>query len=344
MLTKIIIIVALSIAVIGLSYYYFVRSSVSVWIQALLSGAKVSLFDVAYMRLQKVATDDIRKMIDLIVNAAKAGVHIDIKDMELHFLAGGELEKIVEALIEAGNANLSLTARQASAIELAGRDVRQAITMSIKPEIINTPEVSAMAGDGIQLKAWARVTVKSNLDQFVGGVGRDTILARVGQGIVGAIGTAKNHQDIIANPTSISDHIWNVDRDDDNVADLHQDSAYIVESIDIADVNIGANLKASLDAQQAEANQKGAEAFTEVKIAEAVTEKEEMIAREMEAEVERLENEMQVPLAIADAIRNKRLDVRDYFELKNLNADTKMRQAFAALGETKKKSDEHDGH
>lgn len=337
MLIKILIVVISSVLIVGSAYYYFVRSSFGIWFHARISGARVSLFDIAYMRLQKIKPEEIRKVVDLIVNASKGGVKIDIKDLESHMLAGGDVEQIVQALVEAGQAEIPLTAKQASCIELAGRDVLEAIQTTISPTIVNSPEVSSMAMDGVQLKAWCRVTLRANLKLFVGGVGRDTILARVGEGIVSAIGTAKSHKDIISNPSAIPDHIWAIDRDDDNISDIHQDAAYEVISIDVGDVSVGENLRAELDTQRAQADQKKAEALAAMSHAEAVTKREEAVAKEFEMEAKRLEAEIQVPLAIAEAIRSGKLSVRDYFELKNLNADTKMRQAFSALGQAEKK-------
>ncbi len=334
-MTTLIIVIAIPVIAFVAGYFYFVHASLSLWINAMIAGASVRLFDIAFLRLEKVKHEDIKNMVDRIVVASKAGIHIDTSTIGHHLLAGGDVNRVIQAMIESSKANIPLTVGQASAIEIAGRDVLETVRMSINPETLETPEISAMARDGIQLKARCSVTVKANPERFLGGVGTETILARVGTGIVSAIGSADNHQDIMENPSAIPDYIMAIDRDGDDVSDIHQDAAFIVISIDVADVNVGRNLKAVLQAERAEADAKRANADAEKDRANAVTHAEHMKARVHEMHVKRLEAQAEVPKAIAEAIRSGKLTIKNYYKMKNLDADTRMREAFAVLGKRK---------
>lgn len=330
---EIILLITIPLIIVAGLYFYFVHTSLAVWFAARLTGAKVSLFDIAFLRLQNVKPDEIKNIVDKIVIAFKAGVYIDFGGIGAHLMAGGDVDRLIQALIEAGNAGVPLTLDRASAIDLAGRDVLDAVRMTIKPQVKETPEVSAMAKDGVQVKAKCSVTIRANIDNFLGGVGIETILARVGTGIVAAIGSSANHQIIQATPSIIAEHIMNIDRDADHEADIHQDSAFLVESIDVSDISIGKNLRAGLDSEQAAADAKKAEAEHEKVKAEYVAREEQMKARIFEMEAKRLEAKIEVPKAIATAIRTGKLSIKEYFEFENLNADTDMRRAFSLLGE-----------
>ncbi len=336
---EIVLVTIIPLIIVAGLYFYFVHTSLAVWFNARLTGAKLNLFDIAFLRLQNVKSDDIKKIVDKIVIASKAGVYIDFSGIGVHLMAGGDADRLIQALIEAGSAGVPLTLDQASAIDLAGRDVLEAVRMTIKPQVVETPEVSAMAKDGVQVKARCSVTIRANIDNFLGGVGKETILARVGTGIVSAIGSSDNHQIVQATPSLIADHIMSIDRDDDHEADIHQDSAFQVESIDVSDIAIGKNLRAGLDAEQATADSKKAEAEHETVKAEYVAREEEMKARIYEMEAKRLEARIQVPKAIAEAIRTGRLSLKEYFEFENLNADTEMRKAFSLFGETNREEE-----
>lgn len=307
-------------------FLYFVP--LGLFITAYFSGVKVKIVrDLIGMRLRKVPPVLIvRNMI----TATKAGLSVDQAKMEAHYLAGGNITKVINALISADKANLGLTFERATAIDLAGRDVLEAVKMSVVPKVIETPMVSAVAKDGIQLKAMARVTVRANIERLVGGAGEATVLARVGEGIVSTIGSSESHKEVLENPDKISKSVLS--------KGLDSGTAFEILSIDIADVDIGQNIGAILQADQAEADLKVARAKAEERRAAAVASEQENIAEVAKMKAKVVEAESEVPKAIAEAFRSGRLGVMDYYNLKNIQADTDMRTSISQP-EEKKKSD-----
>ena len=295
---------------------YFIP--VGLWLTALFSGVSVGLFALAGMRLRKVNPNAI---IRPLIMARKAGLGLRVDQLETHYLAGGAVEKVVQALVSAEKAGIELTFEQATAIDLAGRDVLDAVRISVNPEVIETPKVAAMARNGIQLIATARVTIRANIKQLVGGAGEETILARVGEGIVASIGNAESHKDVLENPDNISKTVLK--------KGLDAGTAFTILSIDIADVDVGRNIGAQLQTDQAEADKRIAQAKAEERRAMAVATEQENIARVAEARAKVVEAEAQVPLAIAESFRNGMLGVLDYYSLKNVMADTRMRESIA---------------
>lgn len=294
-------------------FLYFVP--LGLWVTAYFSGVKVSIFrDLVAMRLRKVAPAPI---VRAAITATKAGIHIDIGKLEAHFLAGGNIIKVIQALISADKANLGLTFERAAAIDLAGRDVFQAVQISVNPKVIDTPPITALAKDGIQVRAIARVTVRANLDRLVGGATEETILARVGEGIVTTIGSSANHKAVLENPDSISKMVLS--------KGLDSGTAFEILSIDIADVDVGENVGAKLQTDQAEADLKVARAKAEERRAMAVAAEQEFKAKSQDARARVIEAEAEVPKAIAEAFRNGKLGVMDYYNMKNVMADTDMR-------------------
>ena len=291
---------------------------VRLWIEALSAGVSVGIGTLIGMRLRKVSPAAIVRPL---INATKAGLDLDIVDLEAHYLAGGTVDRVVGALISADKANIELAFNQAAAIDLAGRDVFEAVQVSVIPKVINTPKVAAMAKDGIQLIAIARVTVRANINRLVGGAGEDTILARVGEGIVSTIGSADTHKDVLENPDAISKTVLS--------KGLDAGTAFEILSIDIADVDVGKNIGAELQTDQAEADKRVAQARAEERRAMAVAHEQEMRARVEEMKAEVVKAEAQVPLALAEAFREGHLGVMDYMRYKNVQADTSMRQAIA---------------
>ena len=295
---------------------YFIP--IGLWFQALVSDVKISLLQLILMRWRKVPpTVIVRAMIE----GKKAGLELYRDLLEAHYLAGGHVDQVVHALVSASKANIDLTFQIATAVDLAGRDVFEAVQMSVNPKVINTPPVSAVAKDGIQLIAKARVTVRANIRQLVGGAGEETILARVGEGIVSSIGSAASHKEVLENPDSISKVVLR--------KGLDSGTAFEILSIDIADVDIGKNIGAQLQTDQAEADLKIAQAKAEERRAMAVATEHEMkaLAQEMRARV--IEAEAEVPKAMAEAFRSGNLGVMDYYRMKNIEADTTMREAIA---------------
>ncbi len=318
---------------------YFIP--VNLWITAQFSGVRVGLFELMFMRIRKVPPSNI---VNSLITATKAGIMIyednssDTKrklrtsDLETHYLAGGNVQQVIKALISADKANINLTFKQATAIDLAGRDVFEAVQISVNPKVINTPSVAAVAADGIQLIAKARVTVRANIQQLVGGAGEDTILARVGEGIVTSIGSASSHKSVLENPDKISKLVLQ--------RGLDAGTAFEILSIDIADVDVGANIGAKLQIDQASADLKVAEAKAEERRAMAVAEEQEMIAKAQEARAKVILAEAEIPMAIAEAFRGGNLGVMDYYKFQNIQADTDMRESIAGSGKkggTKKK-------
>jgi uncharacterized protein YqfA (UPF0365 family) len=296
------------------------------WIAAKASGAGVSMLSLIAMRLRRVPPDQI---VNARISAVKAGLHGASVDMlEAHYLAGGRVEAVVTALISAEKAGMNLDFSRAAAIDLAGRNVLEAVAMSVNPRVIETPKVSAVAKDGIQLLAIARVTVRANIDRLVGGAGEQTVLARVGEGVVSTIGSAVDYKQVLENPDMISKSVLR--------KGLDAGTAFEILSVDIADVDVGANLGAKLQAEQAEADKQVAQARAESRRALAVANEQEMKAKTQEMRAKLVEAESQIPLAIADAFRSGRLGVMDYYNMRNVMADTEMRQGIAGTVSSKR--------
>jgi len=291
---------------------------VRLWIEAISAGVRVGIGFLVGMRLRKVSPPAVVRPL---INATKAGLDLHIDDLEAHYLAGGSVDRVVRALISADKANIDLPFRQAAAIDLAGRDVLEAVQVSVNPKVINTPRVAAMAKDGIQLIAVARVTVRANIHRLVGGAGEETILARVGEGIVSTIGSSDSHKAVLENPDKISKTVL--------AKGLDSGTAFEILSIDIADVDVGKNIGAELQTDQAEADKRVAQARAEERRAMAVAQEQEMKAQVVEMRARLVEAESQVPMAIADAFRSGNLGVMDYTKYRNILSDTAMRQAIA---------------
>jgi len=292
---------------------------IGLWITAYFSGVRVKIFkDLVGMRLRKVPP---ALIIRPKIAATKAGLDVDIDKMEAHYLAGGRVQDVVNALISADKANIDLTFERATAIDLAGRNVLEAVKLSVNPKVIQTPLVAAVAKDGIQVKAISRVTVRANIDRLVGGAGEETIVARVGEGIVTTIGSSDTHKQVLENPDGISKTVLG--------RGLDSGTAYEILSIDIADVDIGENIGAKLQTDQAGADLKIAQAKAEERRALAVAQEQEMKARVQEMRAKVVEAEAQVPLAMADAFRSGNLGVMDYYRMKNIQADTDMRDSIS---------------
>ena len=291
---------------------------VTLWFQALISGVKISLVQLVLMRWRKVPPGTI---VMAMITGTKAGLKLDAKELEAHYLAKGNVPNVVNALISADKANIELNFNMAAAIDLAGRDVFQAVQMSVNPKVINTPPVTAVAKDGIQLIAKARVTVRANIKQLVGGAGEETVLARVGEGIVSSIGSAESHKSVLENPDSISKLVLS--------KGLDAGTAFEILSIDIADIDIGKNIGAVLQIDQANADKNIAQARAEERRAMAVALEQEMKAKAQEARAKVIEAETEIPLAMAEAFRNGNLGVMDYYKMKNIQADTQMREEIA---------------
>ncbi|MBO5406677.1 MAG: flotillin-like protein FloA [Bacteroidales bacterium] len=288
---------------------------VTLWFQALISGVKISLVQLVLMRWRKVPPGTI---VMAMITGTKAGLKLEANELEAHYLAKGNVPNVVNALISADKANIDLNFNMAAAIDLAGRDVFQAVQMSVNPKVINTPPVTAVAKDGIQLIAKARVTVRANIKQLVGGAGEETVLARVGEGIVSSIGSAESHKSVLENPDSISKLVLS--------KGLDAGTAFEILSIDIADIDIGKNIGAVLQIDQANADKNIAQARAEERRAMAVALEQEMKAKAQEARAKVIEAETEIPLAMAEAFRNGNLGVMDYYKMKNIQADTQMRE------------------
>lgn len=305
--------------------FYFIP--VGLWFQAILSGVRISLLQLIFMRWRKVPPSVI---VNAMINAKKAGLDLSPNQLEAHFLAGGHVQKVINALISADKANIPLNFNSATAIDLAGRDVFEAVQLSVNPRVIDTPPVAAVAKDGIQLIAKARVTVRANIQRLVGGAGEETILARVGEGIVSSIGSAASHKVVLENPDSISKLVLS--------KGLDSGTAFEILSIDIADIDVGKNIGAELQIDQANADKNIAQARAEERRAMAVALEQEMKAKAQEARALVIQAEAEVPKAMAEAFRNGNLGVLDYYKMQNIQADTEMRSSIANPG-TKKKED-----
>ncbi len=291
---------------------------VTLWFQALISGVRISLLQLVLMRWRKVPPGTI---VMAMITGTKAGLQLNPNELEAHFLAKGNVPKVVNALISADKANIALNFKMAAAIDLAGRDVFEAVQMSVNPKVINTPPVTAVAKDGIQLIAKARVTVRANIKQLVGGAGEETVLARVGEGIVSSIGSAETHKSVLENPDSISKVVL--------MKGLDAGTAFEILSIDIADIDIGRNIGAVLQMDQANADKNIAQARAEEKRAMAVALEQEMKAKAQEARAKVIEAEAQIPLAMAEAFRSGNMGIMDYYKFRNIQADTEMRENIA---------------
>jgi len=311
-----IIIVVASIIGLWIILYFI---PIGLWFTALLSGVRISLLQLILMRWRKVPpTVIVRSMIE----AYKAGLaSIQRDELEAHYLAGGHVEQVIHALVSASKANIDLSFKMATAIDLAGRDVLEAVQMSVNPKVINTPPVTAVAKDGIQLIAKARVTVRASIKQLVGGAGEETVLARVGEGIVSSIGSSKSHKEVLENPDNISKIVLE--------KGLDAGTAFEILSIDVADIDIGKNIGAVLQMDQANADKNIAQAKAEERRAMAVATEQEMKAKSQEARAKVIEAEVQIPLAMAEAFRSGNLGIMDYYKFKNIEADTTMRDSIS---------------
>lgn len=297
-------------------FMYFVP--VGLWITAFFSGVRLKLVrDLVGMRLRKVPPTHIVRPL---ITAHKAGLQLDTAQLEAHYLAGGHVQQVINSLISADKANIDLSFARATAIDLAGRDVFEAVQVSVNPKVIETPPVSAIAKDGIQLRALARVTVRANIDRLVGGAGEETIIARVGEGIVSTIGSSETHKAVLENPDLISKVVL--------AKGLDSGTAFEILSIDIADVDVGENIGAKLQTDQAEADLKIAQARAEERRAAAVAREQEMKAAVEEQRANVVAAEASIPMAIAEAFRSGNLGVMDYYNLRNIQADTQMRRAI----------------
>jgi len=297
-------------------FLYFVP--VNLWITAQFANVRVGIGELIGMRIRKVPPSII---VNSMITATKAGLELTTNDLETHYLAGGNVPTVIRALISADKANINLSFKQATAIDLAGRDVFEAVQISVNPKVINTPSVAAVAADGIQLIAKARVTVRANIAQLVGGAGEETILARVGEGIVTSIGSAEAHKSVLENPDKISKLVLQ--------RGLDAGTAFEILSIDIADIDVGTNIGAKLQIDQASADLKVAEAKAEERRAMAVALEQEMRAKSVEMRAKVIEAEAEVPLALAEAFRSGQLGVMDYYRMENIKSDTSMRDSIA---------------
>lgn len=314
-ITLILILIALVI-IICIFFYYV---PFFLWISARVSGVRISLMQLFLMRIRKVPASVIARAL---IEAHKAGLNdVTRDDLEAHYLAGGNVEKVVHALVSASKANIDLGFKMATAIDLAGRDVFQAVQMSVNPKVIETPHVTAVAKDGIQLIAIARVTVRANIRQLVGGAGEDTVLARVGEGIVSSIGSSESHKQVLENPDNISKLVLR--------KGLDSGTAFEILSIDIADIDIGKNIGAALQIDQAQADKNIAQAKAEERRAMAIALEQEMRAKAQEARAKVIEAEAELPRAMAQAFLSGNLGIMDYYRMKNIESDTNMRQNIA---------------
>jgi len=315
----------LTIIIVVLLFCAFLFLSVvplRLWISAKAANVNVSIFTLVGMRLRRVRPE---RIIIPLIKVSKAGIDVNVNQLESHFLSGGRVDNVVDALIAAHRADLELTFERAAAIDLAGRNVFEAVKMSVTPKIIETPLIAAVAVDGIEVKVIARVTVRTNLGRLIGGAGEETIIARVGEGIVTTVGSSKSHKEVLENPDLISRTVL--------AKGLDLGTAFEIISIDIADVDVGRSIGAHLQIEQAEADKQIAQAKAEERRAAAIALEQEMIAKVQEMRAKVVEAEAAVPLAIAEALRNGSMGVMDYYNLQNINADTKMREKLSTEGE-----------
>ncbi len=323
------ILTGLIILVVVLLIGVFLRYvPLGLWIRARASGVPITMLTLIGMRLRRISP---QLILDALITATKAGLDINVNQLERHFLAGGNIERVVKALISAQQAGIDLSFGQACAIDLAGRDVLEAVQMSVIPKVIESPSVAAIAKDGIELRAKARVTVRTNIQQLVGGAGAETVMARVGEGIVTTIGSAETHKQVLENPDQISKNVLN--------KGLDAGTAFEILSIDIADIDVGRNIGAQLQMDQAEADRRIAQARAEERRAMAVAREQEMKAQVQEMRAKVVAAEAEIPLALAEALRSGRLGVMDYYQLKNVQADTQMRDGIAKAAEPNSNTD-----
>lgn len=315
------VIIAIGLGAIFLIWFLFYFIPVGLWFTALVSGVRISLLQLILMRWRKVPPSVI---VNSLIAATKAGIRLERDDLEAHFLAGGRVQQVVNALISADKANIELNFKTATAIDLAGRDVLLAVQMSVNPKVIDTKKVAAVAKDGIQLIAIARVTVRANIRQLVGGAGEETVLARVGEGIVSSIGSADSHKSVLENPDSISKVVLR--------KGLDSGTAFEILSIDIADIDIGKNIGAVLQMDQAQADKNIAQAKAEERRAMAVALEQEMKAKAQEARANVIQAEALIPQAIAEAFKSGNLGIMDYYKFQNIQADTRMRESISEPG------------
>lgn len=319
-----VIIIVAAVIIVSL-FLHFVP--IGLWISAMAAGVSVGIVNLIGMRLRRVIPS---KIILPLVKANKAGLDVNVNQLEAHYLAGGDVDRVVDALIAAHRATMSLTFERACAIDLAGRDVLEAVQMSVNPKVIETPFISAVAQNGIELKVRARVTVRANIDRLVGGAGEATVIARVGEGIVTSVGSARDHSLVLENPDEISKTVLS--------KGLDAGTAFEILSIDIADVDVGRNIGARLQTDQAEADKQIAQAKAEERRAMAVAKEQEMQAYTQEMQAKVVEAQAEVPLSLAQALREGKLGVMDYYNMKNIMADTDMRAAVAQAGVPKTQS------
>ena len=317
--------IVFAVAAIVLLLLLFYLIPVALWFQAFVSGVHISIIQPIAMRFRKVPPSVI---VSAMITSKKAGIEIGRDELEAHYLAGGHVQLVINALISADKANMGLSFNTATAIDLAGRNVLEAVQMSVNPKVINTPPVTAVAKDGIQLIAKARVTVRANIEQLVGGAGEDTVLARIGEGVVSSIGSSENHKMVLENPDVISKLVLD--------KGLDAGTAFEILSIDIADIDIGKNIGAVLQMDQAEADKNIAQARAEERRAMAVALEQEMVAKAQESRAKVIEAEAEVPKAMADAFRTGNMGVMDYYKFKNIQADTSMRESISKPEKKKK--------
>ncbi|HLR80625.1 MAG TPA: flotillin-like protein FloA [Bacillota bacterium] len=321
-----IIIIAIILIAVAILFTFI---PVMLWISALAAGVRVGIFTLVGMRLRRVVPS---RVINPLIKAHKAGLNVETNQLESHYLAGGNVDRVVNALIAAHRANMELTFERAAAIDLAGRDVLEAVQMSVNPRVIETPFIVGIAMDGIEVKALARITVRANIDRLVGGAGEETVIARVGEGVVSTIGSSDSHKQVLENPDSISHTVL--------AKGLDAGTAFEILSIDIADVDIGKNIGAILQTDQAEADKNIAQAKAEERRAMAVAREQEMVAKVQEMRAQVVEAEADVPRALAEALRSGNLGVMDYMNYKNIDADTDMRDTIGRL--TKEDHEDHE--
>ncbi|CAI9388545.1 MULTISPECIES: flotillin-like protein FloA [Bacillaceae] len=323
-----IIVVVLAIILLGVLLTFV---PVMLWISALAAGVRISIFTLIGMRLRRVIPS---RVVNPLIKAHKAGLNVTINQLESHYLAGGNVDRVVNALIAAHRANIELSFERCAAIDLAGRDVLEAVQMSVNPKVIETPFIAGVAMDGIEVKAKARITVRANIERLVGGAGEETIVARVGEGIVSTIGSSSNHKKVLENPDMISQTVLS--------KGLDAGTAFEILSIDIADVDIGKNIGAELQTEQAEADKKIAQAKAEERRAMAVAQEQEMKAKVQEMRAKVVEAEAEVPMAMSDALRSGNIGVMDYMNLQNITADTEMRGSIGKLSDDQKNKDDNE--
>jgi uncharacterized protein YqfA (UPF0365 family) len=317
-----VLIVLIVVAVIA----FLVIVPISIWFRALVSGAPVSMGKLVGMRLRKIK---INMIIEGYITGKKAGLDININELETHYMAKGDVIKVINALISAHSANIELSTKTAMAIDLAGRDVLNAVRVSVNPKVIETPVIAAIAKDGIELRCKAKVTVRANLGRLIGGAGEETIIARVGEGIVTTVGSATTHKNVLENPDTISKTVLQ--------KGLDSGTAFEILSIDIADIDVGRNIGAQLQMDQAEADKRIAQAKAEERRAMAVATEQEMKARTVEMRAVVIEAEAEVPKAMAEALRNGKIGVMDYYNMKNIESDTNMRNSISGQDNGKSK-------